>query len=1322
MKPTEDRYPAFEANQVLTSGHLNEMRAYLDEQERLTRADLIGIGIACGLEVRLDGARPAISLATGCGVTSQGYLIVEPEDVTLVAYRDYVLPPDLPYPVFEDCKLWELFPDGEDKTTALGEPAGFLDDKAVVLFLELNKQALRNCSPNNCDDKGAEVTAGVKRLLIARADLERIIAAGKELGEGLTSSDLETALLAELELPDLRLPRIDVPSTGPATSEDLYAALLAVFRSTKLASATGAALSAAWKAFKPSLQDAFAQDPFSGFAKRFGFLDEAPKTPEQVRFLQYYVDLFDDLLRAYDEFRWKGAALLCACCPPDGLFPRHLMLGLLHPEGAAHPRIFRQEFLPSAALGGCLEQSHELLQLFRRLVEMARAFTDAPSLPPRDDRARLDPQIRVTPSALGIQPLGERAIPYYYRQDGNPPLYELWSHQRTRRNRANQNLGYRFDEFKPPPPAFVKDPLRFDLEPHGFLRIEGHLGKKWPGVMSTLLLHKAQYRLPIEVIALRSGAYDEKQPVDLSRKQVCFQDLEALYDALREELLSALAEGLRFLYSAPIDGSKLPEGIPQHPVLKVHARNFRYPAGSVGAWFEKYLKLFQSRPYIDVDQDKIDANAVLQVYCVLFTGTEGLQAAQFPHAVSIYYFTKLAEILPDSLDALAYDNFENKYQDLLGLVRFFRTEAAGRVSADLQAFLPQEDLIDHFDSVLFECKLDPIRSVHAEFVRRLAELRKRQFLATFLKDHPGIQHKAGVPLGGTFVLVYHQDPEPVPVGIDKVAIVAERFRDLVASAPAAPAVPGAPVAAAVTTMMAATAADARASEVATGLRDAMQRIKSDATLLANADVQFMLDTLSSTTPLSKQEVPFRRVGTEASKIIAATVDALADGTVIADFYLPYLVACDCAGVQFVLPGLPPPVFTAQLGCTTPEGVAEVRIAAQGGVPPYNVKVDDEEFAPLGEALRLAPGDHQVRIRDSESKESDAQVVTVPPPLALGAPTFSCSEDGSTYTATFTISGGTPPYSVGGLTLAGDRHTTAAIASGTPGSLEVVDDHGCSAKSEFSHECEQPCTLPCDGIAWTRGHRFWLPDPDAGRPYTGVKFDKVAFVIEFPQGGTLDLSGDVQGILKVPAMSKFNKSFADVVEDWLDKINKLVAARTQDKSWVTLKYAPGQPGSLGVLAIEYFKCLKFDIRIDTSLRRGETVERLQAAYTPDGTVLVGPATDTRVTIPAFEGTEANKCKPDVPQRMLCKGPHDMALAIKKTLQGTTLNLSVKVGGTVQAVALLWEVQDTRAAIAEGPQARFDFLPGSQGTKLIRLTAFTKEGCVVIQEDSIDVNPG
>ena len=51
-----------------------------------------------------------------------------------------------------------------------------------------------------------------------------------------------------------------------------------------------------------------------------------------------------------------------------------------------------------------------------------------------------------------------------------------------------------------------------------------------------------------------------------------------------------------------------------------------------------------------------------------------------------------------------------------------------------------------------------------DYTARIGDLKKRQFLSAFLHDHPGIQHKAGVPLGGSFILVYHGEPDMMGAG------------------------------------------------------------------------------------------------------------------------------------------------------------------------------------------------------------------------------------------------------------------------------------------------------------------------------------------------------------------------------------------------------------------------------------------------------------------------------------------------------------------------------------------------------------------------------
>ncbi|NTV83547.1 MAG: hypothetical protein HGA23_04510, partial [Bacteroidales bacterium] len=80
-------YPKFVPNQVLTSDNLNELFGYLDEQQRITRTNLLGIGIVCGLQIKTgaDENGNYIIITKGTGVTSSGYLVTVPE----IKYHQY---------------------------------------------------------------------------------------------------------------------------------------------------------------------------------------------------------------------------------------------------------------------------------------------------------------------------------------------------------------------------------------------------------------------------------------------------------------------------------------------------------------------------------------------------------------------------------------------------------------------------------------------------------------------------------------------------------------------------------------------------------------------------------------------------------------------------------------------------------------------------------------------------------------------------------------------------------------------------------------------------------------------------------------------------------------------------------------------------------------------------------------------------------------------------------------------------------------------------------------------------------------------------------
>ena len=172
-----DRYPKFVADQVLTAKSLNQMFGYLEEQQRLTRSTLIGIGILCGLEVELNDSFTELTITEGVGVTSEGYLVPFPE-TTYTFYNDeYTAEQEIFYDRFLDGnneQKFDLYLLHNSGAAEIRKPItqNFLRDKAVMIFVELLKVDNKNCDPDSCDDKGYTVEMTLRPLLIDLDDLD----------------------------------------------------------------------------------------------------------------------------------------------------------------------------------------------------------------------------------------------------------------------------------------------------------------------------------------------------------------------------------------------------------------------------------------------------------------------------------------------------------------------------------------------------------------------------------------------------------------------------------------------------------------------------------------------------------------------------------------------------------------------------------------------------------------------------------------------------------------------------------------------------------------------------------------------------------------------------------------------------------------------------------------------------------------------------------------------------------------------------------------------------------------------------------------------
>jgi hypothetical protein len=598
------------------------------------------------------------------------------------------------------------------------------------------------------------------------------------------------------------------------------------------------------------------------------------------------------------------------------------------------------------------------------------------------------------------------------------------------------------------------------------------------------------------------------------------------------------------------------------------------------------------------------------------------------------------------------------------------------------------------------CKLEPIKAVHDEYVRRIGELKKRQFLSNFLLQHPGIQHKAGVPLGGTFIIVYHDDPSPPPNAA--LTIIPNAIALSTASAAA-------------DSVNVAGRARAPAAAIAgnIALAHAISRIGSNHVLAQNPDISFVLGSLTGRIPIVGGDLPLRGLDDASSKIISAAVDELSDGTVIADFFLPYQVSCDCPGIQYVLPKLTPK-FTVKVGCANADGMAPVTVEVTGGVGPYDIAVDQAGYQALAGPLQLQAGPHSLTVRDAEGTETAAQSITVAMPIAIGEPTYQCAD--AKFTATFTINGGTPPYTVNGKPVLQDRCTTDPAPSGAHVPVEVLDSNACSAKAEFTRIC---CDLPCAGIALRRGYRFWLPDPDPNNAYKSFKLAGLVFSVEAEPGKPVDLASKIEPILQAIPADLTPRTFPRLAASWVQKINKIIAdepllSEAGKTSWLTLGYEATGPGRLGVLSIEYFECLKFDIQITSTIVRSARPENVKVTYAPGSTTILAGDTTTRV--PEFDGTKTDKCNPDTPPENLCPQPPEVALNITHTAQQRR---TVRFGVTTSTpdLVFVWEVQDATPAMGNG--ANFATVFASSGSKLVTVTAYTKAGCTVTQSVQLAV---
>jgi hypothetical protein len=935
-------YPKFVADQVLTSDNLNDLFGYLDEQGRMTRTNLSGIGIVCGLKVKTAADGSSITISKGVGVTSSGYLVSVPE-ITYTKRTSAIFDAVKSeyYNRFvnvatktQKINLWELKQEAEaEGNTALTKTFLTSGEKIILLFVELLEENNKNCDPNSCDDKGINVTVNFRPLLIEKANIEALLtSAGAPASPWLT-------------LPDLIMKRFDVTATPLFECLNFFDAYRKILNTSFLNQVQNS-LSKSYDVLQPLLSGEFATNPFASLANDFKFLNDGSITPEQLIFMQYYYDLFSDLILAYNEFREKGIEFIGMCCPDD-LFPRHLLLDLAIPDTTAELSSYRHYFIPSPILSNQEKTASQLKILFKKLVLLVHKF----AVPPPSIQGAnklVDTNIRITPSILANVPFSNKSIPYYYSINGaSDELLKSWSPKKFAQGKSTRNLSYHAKKYNTTDED-IYEPLLYDLESYNFLRIEGHIGKSYQHVVKNITNIRDKNRLPFEIVALNadisaitafikelakvmtSGTSNAKATLESIMGTSChFNDLELLYDSIMAELTGKLSNEMKFFYDLKRDAKRpvltnAPSNIPQVPLLKRTDASFRFTNNSIGHEFELFYENVKDIPFIS-----------LPVFFQSFGQDGNNDVMDFVFKAVLYYIEMLYETVTTSLSSFTFYDFYLRYYTLIQAVRYIKI--LNKFSSE--RFPLSEEENDHLDAILSITADNRMVQLYIEFLRRILQIKIMQQAGFYTLSNPGIQHKAGVPLGGTFIVVYHEADKAETTVTTNVAVKEDlAFRANADTTESVRTVSGAQKlsddasTADHLQVLSATVNEKiliAKERIFTGLKKTINTSSitaeksTDKTVVVEAKAAAATENTTSAAAVSTTiTVTAAKTQDINQRILSYLADAAAylknrkadqldeaisdlnDGVVIADFYLPYLCCSDCPPIQMIVTGEP----------------------------------------------------------------------------------------------------------------------------------------------------------------------------------------------------------------------------------------------------------------------------------------------------------------------------------------------------------------------------------------------------------------------------------
>jgi hypothetical protein len=460
----------------------------------------------------------------------------------------------------------------------------------------------------------------------------------------------------------------------------------------------------------------------------------------------------------------------------------------------------RTHFVPSPAHTHDPRRA-EVRSLFLRLHQLALAFRTT---------GLAQAPIRLTPSKTGDAPLSDRAMPFYYAAAPGGVLHLNWSYAKTRARLLNTVYAY---QFSAPDDAH---PLHFRLDGQDFIRVEGIVGKPLGSAMAQLVAWKHQLGLSFSIepvfMPLSTGSDDvqgntldevaQAQALQAARQLLLcrLSDIDLIFLIVLRALYAFLVLILRRLSDQPVGPGAFvaaddlavapaavqpaagpsPSGLfetataarftldlppREAEALRVRADTLREeiiarpfsvnevldrvagPAneGTAGALFARVADPAAGGNLFNRTRDAITADGgderdVLASYAAVEVMSQTLGVM---NALSV---DSLADFEVEEFGRL-YSGFTRAYLNYADTVR--ASPAASPEAAGLQA-----SIVGSADLVASQASVFAAANINIEITAALQRLFEELTLGGYARRHPGLEHHAGVQVGGKLVLAY----------------------------------------------------------------------------------------------------------------------------------------------------------------------------------------------------------------------------------------------------------------------------------------------------------------------------------------------------------------------------------------------------------------------------------------------------------------------------------------------------------------------------------------------------------------------------------------